>query len=110
MKNVNSGTTTSHSSIKIGDCKTFFTLRSNRSDWWQNYYLWIITVAETCKNPGIYIIVVVGKSQGVEKHVNVQNVTFQLEQNTAFLLLYLKCTMKQLPILCGQKNTSVYQK
>ena len=28
---------------------------------------------------------VVGKSQGVENHVNVQNVVFQLEQNTEFL-------------------------
>jgi len=110
MKNVNSGTTLSHSSIKTGNCETFFTFRSNRLDWWQNYYLWIITVAETCKNPGIYIIVVVGKSQGVEKHVNVQNVAFQLEQNTEFLLLYLKHTMKQQPIFHVQKNTSVYQK
>lgn len=38
---------------------------------------------------------VVGKSQGVEKHVNVQNVVFQLEQNTASLLLYLEHILKQ---------------
>jgi hypothetical protein len=43
--------------------------------------------------------VVVGKSQGVEKHVNVHNVVFQLEQNTALLLLsYLEHRRKQLPV------------
>jgi hypothetical protein len=51
--------------------------------------------------------VVVGKSQGVEKHVIVQNVVFQLEQNIASLLLYLEHTVKQLPIHYSQQNVSL---
>jgi hypothetical protein len=48
--------------------------------------------------------VFVGKSQGVEKNVNVQNVVFWLEQNTASLLLYLEHTLNSYPIFTVNKK------
>jgi hypothetical protein len=52
--------------------------------------------------------VVVGNSQGVEKHVNVQDVVFQLQQKTALLLLsYLEHTQTDTHSLWSTEHLSL---